>query len=370
MAAGLSIGTLTFGLPSPLIGASIARFGPRVNIVLGNLLAALALAGVSLTQEVWHLYVFYGIGGIGVGFGMYVACTTVVNNWFIQKRSLGMGLVVAAGGLGGFVFPLLVTWLISTIGWQLSWVVLAGIHLVFAVLIGGVILVRNKPEDLGQVPDGVSIEPLGREEGAGRHSQVYQSPVDWRTKQAMRKPTTWLIVAIGAANFFAIGAVMSHQVAYLKDIGFTSMIAAMALSLVSGMSIIGRLGFGALALRFEVRRLAIFSFVVQLVALAILLTTKNLALIYIYAALFGISYGALITSLPTFVGGYYGRTHYAQILGLIFPLTTVAEAVGPVLAGAIYDVTATYTLAFIVVIAFSSAGLICAILARPPKLNQ
>ena len=370
MAAGLSMGTLTFGLPSPLIGAAITRFGQRVNMVLGNLLAALGLAGVSLTQEVWHLYFFYSLAGLGVGFGMYMACTTVVNNWFIRKRSLGMGLVVAAGGLGGFAFPPLVTWLISTVGWQMSWVVLAGIHLTFAVLIGGLILVRNRPEDLGQVPDGISIEPARREEEIDHRSRVYQSPVDWRTKQAMRKPVTWLIATICAANFFAIGTVMSHQVAYLKDIGFTPMIAAMALSLVSGMSIIGRLGFGALALRFEARHLAIASFAVQLMALAILLTTRNLTLIYIYAALFGISYGALIVALPTFIAGYYGRAYYAQILGMIFPLGTVAEAVGPVLAGAIYDATTTYTLAFALVAVSSSVGLICAILARPPKLPK
>ena len=370
MAAGLSLGTLTFGLPSPLIGASITRFGPRVNIVLGNLLAALGLAGMSLAQEVWHIYFFYGLAGLGVGFGMYMACTMVVNNWFIGKRSLGMGLVVAAGGLGGFVFPPLATWLISTIGWQMSWVILAGIHFIFAVLIGVSILVRNRPEDVGQVPDGISIEPARREEGIDHQSRVYQSPVDWQTKQTMRKPVTWLIATICAANFFAIGTVTAHQIAYLKDVGFTPMVAAMVLSLVSGMSIIGRLGFGALALRFEVRHLAVVSFAVQLVALAILLATKNLTLIYIYAALFGISYGALVVALPTFVGGYYGRTYYAQILGMIFPLGTVAEAVGPVLAGAIYDATATYTLAFALVAAFSSVGLVCAVLARPPKPRQ
>ena len=370
MAAGLAVGTLTFGLPSPLIGASVTRFGPRINIVLGNLLAALALAGVSLTQEVWHLYFFYGLGGIGVGFGMYVACTTVVNNWFIRKRSLGMGVVVAAGGLGGFVFPLLATWLIATIGWQLSWVTLAGIHLVFAVFIGGIVLVRNKPEDLGQVPDGISTELVKEGEEIVYRSRVYQSAVDWQTKQAIRKPVTWLIATICAANFFAIGTLTAHQIAYLRDVGFTPMVAAMALSLISGMSIIGRLGLGALALRFEVRRLAIVSFIMQLMALAVLLTTKNLALIYVYAALFGISAGALIVALPTFVGGYYGRTHYAQILGMIFPLGTIAEAVGPVLAGAVYDATATYTPAFAIVAAFSSVGLICAVLVRPPKLIQ
>ena len=370
MAAGLSLGTLTFGLPGPLIGAAITRFGPRVNMVLGNLLAALGLAGVSLAQETWHLYFFYGLGGLGLGFGMYMACTTVANNWFIGKRSLGMGLVVAAGGLGGFAFPPLVTWLISTIGWQMSWVALAGIHFILAVLIGGLILVRNKPEDLGQVPYGISIGPVRGEEGIGYRSRVYQSRVDWQTKQAMREPVTWLIATICAANFFAIGTVTAHQVAYLKDVGFTPMIAAMVLSLVSGMSIIGRLGFGALAVRFEVRQLAITSFVVQLVALAILLTTRNLTLIYIYAALFGISYGALVTALPTFVGGYYGRTYYAQILGIIFPLSTVAEAVGPVLAGAIYDATTTYMPAFAIVVAISLVGLVSAILTRPPKLHQ
>lgn len=371
MGAGLSLGLLTFGLPSPLIGASIARFGPRLNMVLGNLLAAVGLAGMSLSHEVWHVYLLYGgLVGLGTGFGMYIACTTVINNWFIRKRSLGMGLVVAAGGLGGFAFPPLVTWLISTIGWQMSWMVLAGINFTFAALIGGLILVRNRPEDVGQIHDGISIEPVTEEEGIDQPSRVYHSPVDWQTKQAMRKPTTWLIATLCAANLFAIGTVISHQVAYLKDVGFTPIVAAMVLSLISGMSIIGRLGFGALALRFEVRRLAIASFVVQLIALAILLTTKNLGLIYIYAILFGISYGALVTALPIFVGGYYGRTHYAQILGLIFPLGIAAEAVGPVLAGAIYDATTTYTLAFVAVAVFSLVGLVCAILARPPKLLQ
>jgi len=371
MAAGLSLGLLTFGLPGPLIGASIARFGPRANMVLGSLVAALGLAGMSLSHEVWHVYFFYGgFIGLGTGFGMYIAGATVVNNWFIRKRSLAMGLLVAVGGLGGFAFPPLVTWLIYTIGWRMSWIVLAGINFTFAVLIGGLILIRNRPEDVGQVPDGISIEPVREEEGIDPPSRAYQSPVDWETKQAIRKPTTWLITTLFAANFFAIGTVTAHQVAYLKDIGFTPIVAAMVLSLISGMSIIGRLGFGALSLRFEVRQLTIVSFVVQLIALAILLVTKNLVLIYIYAGLFGISYGALLTALPIFVGGYYGRTHYSQILGLIFSLGIVTEAVGPVLAGAIYDTTTTYAPAFIIVATFSFVGFICAILTRPPKMSQ
>ena len=67
----LSVALLALGLPSPLVGASIARFGPRANIVFGNLLLALGLIGMSIATEVWQLYLFYGIlGGLGAGFGL------------------------------------------------------------------------------------------------------------------------------------------------------------------------------------------------------------------------------------------------------------------------------------------------------------
>jgi len=161
---------------------------------------------------------------------------------------------------------------------------------------------------------------------------------------------------------------MAHQVAYLEDIGFSSIMAAVTLSLIPGMSILGRLGFGLLGTRFKVRHLAIASFVSQLIALTILLTTRSLPMLYAYAVLFGISYGALVVALPTFIGTYYGRSHFAQILGLIFPVAIAAEALGPVMAGAIHDMTGTYTPAFVIVTGFSVVGLICAILARPPKL--
>ena len=368
----LSVSLLGFGLPSPLVAASITRFGPRANIIFGNLVVALGLAGMSISTEVWQIYLFYGIlVGLGSGFGLYLTCTAVVNNWFIRKRSLGMGLVISAGGLGGFLFPPLATWLISTFGLQMAWLTLAIIQLACAVLIGGMILVRNRPEDMGQLPDGISNAHANEiEETTGNSSRVYQSSMDWQTEQAIRSPTTWLIATLCAANFFAIGMVTAHQVAYLKDIGFSPIVAAMALALIPGISILGRLGFGFLGVRFEVRHLAIASFIIQVTALIILLTTKTLLLIYIYATLFGISYGALTVALPAFIGAYYGRTHYAKILGLIFPLAIVGEAAGPIVAGVINDAMGTYMPAFAIMTGFSTVGLLCAIFAYPPKAPE
>lgn len=365
----LSVALLALGLPSPLVGASIARFGPRANIVFGNLLLALGLIGMSIATEVWQLYLFYGIlGGLGAGFGLYMTSTAVVNNWFIRKRSMAMGLLISAGGLGGFVFPPLATWLISSFGLQVAWLVMAMIVLVCSVLIGGLILIRNGPEETGQTPDNISnAHADGIEEETSHTSRVYQSPVNWQTGQAIRNPTIWLIATLCSASSLALGTMTAHQVAYLMDIGFSPIVASMTLALVSGMSILGRLGFGLLGVRLGLRHLAIFSSFAQVIALLILLTTKSLPLIYAYTVIFGISSGALIVALPTFIGAYYGRIHYSQILGLIFPLIILSEAAGPVIAGAINDAMGTYMLAFIIITGLSTVGLVCAIFAYPPK---
>ena len=146
---------------------------------------------------------------------------------------------------------------------------------------------------------------------------------------------------IGATNYYAFGMIAAHQIAYLKDIGFSTIRAALLYSFVSGMSIIGRLGFGVLALRTNMRKLIITSFVVQIFAFIILSTTKNPVLIYLYAVLFGISCGAIVAAFPTIVGEYFGRTSYAQIMGFVLTVGILGEGIGPVVAGIIYDTTAT-----------------------------
>lgn len=365
---------LVHGIPGPLIGWSIARFGSRKNIIAGNLLAAAGLAGMSVVTELWQAYLFYGVMvGIGEGLGLFVACTTVANNWFERRKGLALALVLSSGGLGGLALVPLIGRLIESMGWQSTWLIIAVIHLVVAVAIGG-ILIRNKPEDLGQLPDGRTDDAQGSDE---LHTQpalrVYQTPMDWETGWAMRKLATWLIVIFGAANFFAVIALIGNLVAYLDwELGLPEAMAADVLALVPGMSIMGRLAFGALSSRFEARHLAAICLIGQIVAILGLITVEagDTFLVRLYPMLFGVSYGGLVVALPTIIGRYYGRAHYPEILGRLLPLTTIAGAIGPVFAGAVYDATDTYVPAFVAIAILSAIGLVCALLARPPKLPE
>jgi len=364
---GLSLGLLCFGLPSPITGYLVARFGPRIHIILGNLLATAGLAGIFFANQIWHIYLAYSLAGMGAGMGGYIAATTTVNNWFIKKRSLATGMFFAATSASGFVFPPLITFLISTMGWRMSWLVLSGIVFTGASLIGGLILVRNRPEDIGQVPDGEPAKFDSDVSDIGTIRETIIEPEGWTAKQALKQPATWLIAAMTATNLFAFNVMLGHQVAYLTDIGYSPVTAALSLSLLSGMGVLGSLGFGIIGLRFNIKNLASVFFLIRLMALGLLLTTQNMGPLFVYSALFGVSHGALLTAMPTMLGAYYGRKHYAQILGMIFMVQVAAGAAGPTVAGAIYDSTTTYMPAFILITIVTAIGLVSVFLARQPK---
>lgn len=354
----LSVTLLAFGLPSPLIGASVNRFGPRLNIILGNSLVASGLVGMSFATEVWQLYVFFGIlVGLGTGFGMYIPCTTIVSSWFVKRQSLAMALLLSAGGAGGFAFPPLVTWLLSSAGWQMTWLALAAVHIILTVIVGGLILVRNRPEDTYQDRD--SIRPARPAEA--------DDTTDWQMRDLVRSRVVRLIALIYVTTFFAISTLTAHQVAYLRDLGYSPMTAAFTLSVMTGSILLGRLVLGALGSRYDMRHLVVVFYCMQLTALTILLTAPSLSLIYAYAVLFGISYGGLGVAAPTLIGAYFGSARFVRILSIVFPLGIAVEALGPPLAGAIYDLTSTYVAAFAVVAVLCAAGLAYSILRREPS---
>jgi MFS family permease len=238
------------------------------------------------------------------------------------------------------------------------------------VVIGGVVLVRNRPEDMGLLPDGMTADAFAEMEMVESLAVTGEKPAGWHVRQVLKGPTAWLIGAFAAANAFIMGTMWTHQIAYLRDIGFSPITAATTMSFMSVFSIIGSLGFGALAMRFRVRYLAMMAFTIQLIGLSILLNTRELGLIYVYAAFQGISNGSLIAALPTFVGAYYPRDRYAQVIGVVFPFQIISQAIAGTIAGAIYDATASYTPAFITAAVFSLSGLFFAFMARKPRLFQ
>jgi len=358
------------GLLGPVAGFTVARFGARINIVMGNVMAAVGLLGVSQSGEIWQMYLFFGLlGGLGLAFSEFLPLTTVINHWFIHRRSMALGFLFASGGLAGLVMPPLISSLISGIGWRTAWVVLAGLHLVLGVVFAG-LLIRNNPEEEGQVPDGQANSEQRALPGTPAPKLVYCTKEDWRLRDAVGTPALWIIWILFAAFLFTTMMLITHQVAYLQDLQYSPSAAAAALGLMLGMSILGRILSGFLGTRFEGRYLAA-AFMASLgLGIISLLNANKTVCTYLYSILSGIGVGGMIVLLPNVLSAYFGRKHFAQIVGWTIPVVTLVSAVSPMLAGFFYDKAGSYLLPFAATAAFLLACSFLALLIRPPFMKK
>lgn len=357
---------LICGLMGPLIGLSVAKFGPRRNIVMGNLVVGCSLISMFFITEVWHIYVLFILLGSAIGFGTFNPCTTVANNWFIKKRSLALSLVVAAVGLGGFVFPMLISWLISSIGWRLSWVAIGSTYIFLAAVMPG-LLIKNKPEDVGQIPDGINADGKTTT-GHDKISRIYQTPVDWNVGDALRSRAFWMILAIMGVNTFILNMLATQEVVYLQDKGFDPLLAASVWSLLIVVNSIAKLTMGVLGLRFESRHLALAALAAYGIGNLLLLNAQNTFTIYLSSIFNGTGYGGVVVLYPLLVGAYFGRKNYQRIIGCMSPFVFLIGFSSPIIAGYVFDITSSYFWAFILAIILVIIGMICAILAKPPQM--
>ncbi len=168
-----SVMVLVQSLGGPLVGAAIIRFGLKRVMVTGNILIIITMVLMSRATMVWHLYFVYGIlGGLAILSAGFISIFTMINNWFQRRRGLAIAICAAGGGLGTIILAPTYSYLIEIIGWRNTWLALAGIATVLALL-PTIFLVRPRPEDMGQEIDGGTS---GSAEGAAPLTTTPLSP--------------------------------------------------------------------------------------------------------------------------------------------------------------------------------------------------
>ena len=361
----LTLVMLFMSLAAPMAGFFVGKYGARRSLVLGSVMGVLGLVLLAYHQKLWQLYIGYGLFiGIGVAaFAGIIPQTTIANNWFRKRVSLAMGIIVGLGGIGGIVLVPIIMAFIERFGWRNAYLILAGMALVFAVIIPAV-LIKNKPEDLGQVPDGaVASQDEPRETGP-KFSQ-YVTPVDFTVKEALRTPTLWFIIISITMVFFLLTVTMAHQIAFLESIGVSAGVAAFSLGLIPGVSALANLLMGFMTIKFSLKKLSVVSSALMLVGMIILFFTKSAPMALTYSIIFGFGYGAAMVAGMSLSSSYFGRTDYPKIMGISM-VFSILGSVGAPIAGAIYDSTKSYSTAFVLTVIAALIGLVSMIMVRPP----
>ena len=358
--------SIVMGLGHICAGIFVAKYGSRWAIVIGSFIVMGGFIILSFQSQLWHLYLGYGIIiGIGGSLASLMALTTIVNNWFVKRRSLALSIVMASSGLGGVFLIKLANWLNFNVGWRTTALIFCGVFFVCGVIIQGLFL-RNKPEDLDQVPDGVVTSEPVEPEPVIENSASYSIVVDFTAKEAFQTLTLWLLMVYYILLMFCFQGLGTFTFDYFIEIGIPPVKASWIISIGPGVMVVGNLLVGFIGLRYNIHRLAIIGFIPVVLSVIILASFQSLFMIYIHAVLLGIGLGINMVAVINLLANYFGAKHYPKIFGYLAPGWSILAGLGAPVTGFIYDKTQNYGIAWQIFVVLLLIALVCLLFAKPP----
>ena len=358
LSAALSLSMFTEGLLGIVMGGMNDRFGPRVVLTICGIFIGLGGLLMSQVQAIWQLYLFSGvIIGIGMS-GAWVPMTSTIARWFFKRRGLMSGFVLTGTGLAALVIPPFADWLIAEYGWRNAFSIMGIGSLIIVVLTAQVF--KRDPSQIGLVPHGVTVE-----EGSVPSVIVK----GFTAREALLTGQFWIMVLMLFSFGFCMFTVVVHMVPYATDLNISASTAAKILGSMGGTAIVGRLLLGMLSDRIGSRGIYIIGLIWMPISFLWLATARDAWALYFFTMTFGIIQGGMGAAESPLVAEIFGLKSHGFIYGFVGFGFTIGAAIGPWLAGFLFDVMKTYQIAFAICAALGLIGLVCAIFIKPVKFD-
>lgn len=319
------LATLFASVPSPLIspfvGALVDRFGARQMILWSYLLQVLLLLSFYfMGDNVWGLYLRYGLLAVLCMGTTNVTFAKLIALWFFKRRGLALGIVLAGVGAGGAVWSLLTQQLIDQFGWRLAYAVMAAIIgvLILPLLM---LLVRNTPASMGLTVDG--LPPSAETAKASDEKNGYT------LSQTSCLPHYWVLIFSLLLIGTAIQAIQVNMVPMMTSRGETAQTAVKIQSLLWIAIVFGRVSTGWLMDRFFAPRVAMCYMAAPLIGLLLLATQPGIGFAIVAAICMGLAAGAEIDVIAYLVSRYFGLHQYSRIYGTFYGTYGIAAFIGP-----------------------------------------
>jgi MFS family permease len=356
-----SITMIVGGLLGVFAGKLGDKYGPRPLATVNGILAGAAFLLLSRVSALWHVYLIFGLLLSVANSCFYVPVMSTIPRWFTKNRGLAVGIVVAGVGVGGIISPIMAQWLISNYGWRQAYFVLGIITLVVITVMAQ--FMKYGPK---QAEKTIDVEVKTSEE----EKRTSVAAKGYSFSQAIRTRRFWIFGLLLFSFFFTIQVILVHITPHAIDIGISPAVAAGITSIVAGSSIASRLSVGFISDKIGIRVALSGCFLILALAMVWLIISKETWMFYLFTVLFGIAYGGVVPLQNLVPAELFGLKSLGIILAAALFFGTLGGALGPPLAGYIFDITDSYRLAFILALVLSGLALILSlILLRAEKVR-
>lgn len=322
-----------YSVMSAVTGRATDRYGPRAVITTGAVLLGAGWGLSALVTARWQINLTLGVlAALGMSVA-WVPCNATVARWFTRRRGFAVALASSGTSFGNFLVPALAAMAVAAAGWRVT---LGSLALLSAVLmlVAARYMVRD-PETLRLWPDGDATPPSAA-------ALAYGSTV----REVIWTEPFLMLIAIYLLTWLAVFVPFVHAAAYAEDLGLNKVAAASVISAIGIGGVCGRLMCGLASDRLGHLPTLVAIFALQGAAFLAFAAADGLYLLWAAAVLFGCGYGGGVTVLAPLCADLFGRAHVASVVGAIFAIAASPAAVGPWVAGWIYDSTGSYAAAF------------------------
>lgn len=336
---GMTAMTLAGGLLSPWLGASIDRYSLKRMMLMAAVSLGLGFFALSFINGIWQMPLIYGIfmsvSSVILG---PLSASTLLARWFSKRRGLAMGLAAMGTSIGGFLFPPLLQFFIDSFEWRVAFRLLAGVILLVLVPLIS-LLATDWPAQRQLFADGDEAPPAQASgaNAAPRYDSVYA---------ITRERNFWAIAVVMGILFSTYTMLLSNLAPFAIGSGASTEQAASLISIIAVMGLIGKLLFGTIADRIDLRFGLAGSCILLALGLLCYLGHDNFQLLIAGSVLAGLAAGGMLPVWGALMAQAFGVTNYGRVMGLMSPVIMPFNVLSPPLAGAIFDRTGSYQLTF------------------------
>lgn len=352
-----ALNLVIYGVTQPLAGTLTDRFGAKLVMATGAILVAVGFGGLFWVSSVWYLVLLYGVVfGTGIALASLVPTSVLIARWFDRGQGSAQGVVTAARPAGQTIAVPAVAALILALGWREAYLAVGAAMALSIPFIFW--LVRERPPEESSSRTPAAAQQLSKPDPA---VSLYAATGTF---------AFWAL----AAGFFACGFtdqfIAIHLVPFAEDIGIPRITAANSFAALSAAGILGSIAAGWMSDTLSRKHTLTFVYGLRVVSLPLLLVvakTGSIALLYVFAILFGVTFIANMAPTASLVRGNYGLASTGAIMGWLLLTHQIGGAAGTYLGGVIYDATGGYPAAFLLMTAVALIGTVINVFIREPN---
>ncbi|MSQ05715.1 MAG: MFS transporter [Dehalococcoidia bacterium] len=363
------------GLEGPAAGWAIDKFGNRALLVPCIILAAAGyFAFAWFVDDFWSFALVYlGMVSLGNSIAFQHAMFAGLNNWFRRRRSLAISVLAAISSLGGMVLVPVVSFIVLKRDWH--WAAAASGVAYLVIVLPLTLWFRNRPEDMGLLPDGDAEPPTVAAPARGGHAARRLEIRDYTVREALRTRTYWFLLAgSGLRQLASLGIQVNIMPILVESKGVDEQLAATLVGLMFGITFASRLALGFFADRCPKAYLLGGAMALEGVGFLCLLlgdwNGSGIWLILAFIVLEGVTDGAGVI-IWSALGGFYGRDRFASLRGIVTFSQSWAQVASPLFAGWVKDHYGNHQLAIMLAVVFAlGASASCFLMRPPPQLTR